>query len=605
MAEKIVLYDDTTGGIKAVSQGAGGGVDTDKLDGYHASLSPNVNVIPVTSDKKYLPVGWVTTQGTITIYVDNVNGSDVTGDGSATNPFASVSKALSVLPVRLNHAVTIVLKASPNSYGSIFIRGFISEGGSLTIQGEFTQLDSGAVSSFSNSVDDPVYGSLVQVAKITDTTKNWTTNQFQYKLIRVYKGSTSYYRTICYNDENSIYCNQTFPVAIDNTWNYEILDWGTIVDRVEVAHNNSIINLSGLKINTPFTNVDVVRVSHTNIVTIYGCFLTFSVSANGAIVGVNDVYLRIYASVLDAVNNIANGALVINHGFSASKVDIAGSLFINNSIPPVYNAYGFSRLWIAQGTRFYKGNSNPARCIISHGGIVSFDHSFGKPLIDCGSISALYSSGAVFTEIERVSYGSNVVRVYDGWTFFPGHVSWGTGASILSSDQGGSIELGDSNLTGTKPYIDFHYGIGSPQGYNYRIQNNADKSLLFATPNEPIIYFVRGRIGTNNQSNPHSFITTNGSFATRVHTVNSNITLGIDHHIILVDASSGNKTITLPDASTCSGRQYIIKKIDSSSNSVVITPQAGQTIDGQTSISINTQYAIVRVVSDGSNWFII
>lgn len=58
-----------------------------------------------------------------------------------------------------------------------------------------------------------------------------------------------------------------------------------------------------------------------------------------------------------------------------------------------------------------------------------------------------------------------------------GNIAWNGGSSasqsdILSSDQGGSIELGNSLQAGSTPYIDFHYGLGSGQDYNMRIIND-------------------------------------------------------------------------------------------------------------------------------------
>ena len=53
------------------------------------------------------------------------------------------------------------------------------------------------------------------------------------------------------------------------------------------------------------------------------------------------------------------------------------------------------------------------------------------------------------------------------------------GTSSLNTDQGGSLELGDSLSSGKVPYIDFHYGKGAAQDYNVRIWNSADKVLEF------------------------------------------------------------------------------------------------------------------------------
>ena len=92
--------------------------------------------------------------------------------------------------------------------------------------------------------------------------------------------------------------------------------------------------------------------------------------------------------------------------------------------------------------------------------------------------------------------------------------------------------------------------------------------------------------------------------ATAVATLSSNTTLDTSHHVILVDATSAEVTLTLPNATTTSARQYMIKKKDSSSNAVVVSASNSQTIDGQASTSFNTQYEAIMVVSDGSNWFI-
>jgi hypothetical protein len=70
-----------------------------------------------------------------------------------------------------------------------------------------------------------------------------------------------------------------------------------------------------------------------------------------------------------------------------------------------------------------------------------------------------------------------------------------------------------------------------------------------------------------------------------------------------IDATSGTKTFTLPDA-TVVGRGFTVsfKKIDSSVNGIII--QASQTIDGLGSITISTQWSFVQLKTDGNNWFI-
>jgi hypothetical protein len=59
-----------------------------------------------------------------------------------------------------------------------------------------------------------------------------------------------------------------------------------------------------------------------------------------------------------------------------------------------------------------------------------------------------------------------------------GVVTWANGSSALNADQGGAIELGSSQQGGAVPYIDFHYGVGYPQDFNFRVMNYAPGHLI-------------------------------------------------------------------------------------------------------------------------------
>jgi hypothetical protein len=65
-----------------------------------------------------------------------------------------------------------------------------------------------------------------------------------------------------------------------------------------------------------------------------------------------------------------------------------------------------------------------------------------------------------------------------GNTDVGGVISWAGGASHLNNDQGGAIELGNSQQGGAVPYVDFHYGVGYPQDFNFRMINYAPGHLL-------------------------------------------------------------------------------------------------------------------------------
>jgi len=79
--------------------------------------------------------------------------------------------------------------------------------------------------------------------------------------------------------------------------------------------------------------------------------------------------------------------------------------------------------------------------------------------------------------------------------------------------------------------------------------------------------------------------------------------LASDRDCVLADASGGAITITLPTPSP--GAEVIVKKIDSSTNVVTVSPSGTETIDGQSSWTLDTQYEAYHFISDGTNWYII
>ena len=85
----------------------------------------------------------------------------------------------------------------------------------------------------------------------------------------------------------------------------------------------------------------------------------------------------------------------------------------------------------------------------------------------------------------------------------------------------------------------------------------------------------------------------------------SSDTLDDTNHIVLCDCTSNAITINLPAASGNTGLTYIIKKTDSTGNAVTVDGSGSEAIDGATTKAITTQYDYIRIVCDGSNWFIV
>jgi hypothetical protein len=96
-----------------------------------------------------------------------------------------------------------------------------------------------------------------------------------------------------------------------------------------------------------------------------------------------------------------------------------------------------------------------------------------------------------------------------------------------------------------------------------------------------------------------------GSLGTSInkHISSDSLLLTKWHNTLLVDATSGSTSIELPDACDCIGRHYTIKKIDSTSNVVFVNASSSQYIDGEATASLTAQYEIIKVQSDGSQWW--
>lgn len=97
-----------------------------------------------------------------------------------------------------------------------------------------------------------------------------------------------------------------------------------------------------------------------------------------------------------------------------------------------------------------------------------------------------------------------------------------------------------------------------------------------------------------------------GNITVAVSFVSSSGAITDDMYIILVDASAGDVTLTLPAASAQPGRVIEIKKIDSSTNQVIIDPSGADTIEGESTLELLFYGEAVPIVSDGiSEWSVL
>jgi len=141
-------------------------------------------------------------------------------------------------------------------------------------------------------------------------------------------------------------------------------------------------------------------------------------------------------------------------------------------------------------------------------------------------------------------------------------------------------------------------------------------SVAYATWSETAsAVYTQGQSVGINTSVPQSTLEVNGSLALKVAKLNAgttNLNTNADmanRTVFICDVAMGDVSIQLLPAASCAGRVYKFRKFftgASANNDVVLTPFAGDEIDGNVSYAMtSTQAEYLTLVSDGQDWYII
>ncbi len=166
-------------------------------------------------------------------YNVSASGSDVTGDGSVTLPFATIQYILDQLPKILRHQVTI--KVGVGNFPGVAIHGFVSDPANntlptgLLIQGTLvnaTVATGTATGTFTNKVAGATTSATFVV--LTDSGQSWTTNDLKGKLLEVLTGTNAgVIYPIASNTATTVTLTKDSTGGIGGI--YAIRDWGVLV----------------------------------------------------------------------------------------------------------------------------------------------------------------------------------------------------------------------------------------------------------------------------------------------------------------------------------------------------------------------------------------
>lgn len=192
-------------------------------------------------------------------------------------------------------------------------------------------------------------------------------------------------------------------------------------------------------------------------------------------------------------------------------------------------------------------------------------------------------------------------------------LSNGTGHATSNTDvtaAGIYVEIGGRDITLQDNWsTDLNAGGSKKQSYGLYVGNAGSTRL------RDIMNDWEGNVGTDGfgssatMSNLTSISSQRGSgYSDRRRngqqtlSVSANYSLTLFDDLVLVDATAGAVTITMPSAATTSGRVYTIKKVDASANAVTLN---GATIDGVANPTLTTQWQSKRVQASGAGttWY--
>lgn len=188
----------------------------------------------------------------------------------------------------------------------------------------------------------------------------------------------------------------------------------------------------------------------------------------------------------------------------------------------------------------------------------------------------------------------------------------------------GALQFGTVNLTNTN--LDFRIGSSSDGGANFRLLPYLGHIYFDNTLTNGYTYFRNvdrinmaiadnGSVGIKTGTPNYTLdVNGNGNFVSGLFikgnpvstgalaflSQSSSYTLNFSNDVILANSTSASVLLSLPAASSVSGKLFRIKRINSGSFNVIVS---GNYIDGETGVTLPNRFASLSVISDGSGYY--
>jgi len=180
--------------------------------------------------------------------------------------------------------------------------------------------------------------------------------------------------------------------------------------------------------------------------------------------------------------------------------------------------------------------------------------------------------------------------------------------AVLATTTGGVMTFSDDIFSVATGHVDVKASVElrfyEDEGDNYVGLKGPNNVAVGSSPS--VIWELPEADG-----NASDVLTTDGagimSFQHPTHreitSVSANTNIELTHGVVTVDTTGGDRTMTLPTAASATGVSFTFVK-EVAANTLLITGDGSETINGSTTLDWTPQYSNPTVTSDGTEWFI-